>query len=330
MLLKLIEQAKCLPVSLEEARKQVRVDSSNSSVNTLIMALTRAASDSSSSYTGRVWVEEKWQWEPDDIELFVGGEIPLEFPICPVTSIAVYDLDEVITVGGEYTDISSTVVSVKYPSLEPKGSPLFGSLLPLSGFPTNFQIVLTVGYPVTETTTAVEQVDSPTLVVDSTRYSTTKIVLVFNRPVQGAVVPSNFTVKQDGLDIVPESVAFNAGRVELTFAADTLVANSAITVSFIEGSIYDAFDNYVEPITNVDLPVVAFVEETSFVTPAPVPTTTTYTSTTPEAVKTAILMQLAFLYTQGTGSALKTGASVDKNYTDQVAKSLLAPYRVSF
>ena len=81
MLLKLIEQAKCLPVSLEEARKQVRVDSSNSSANTLITALINAASDSSSSYTGRVWVEEKWEWSPDDIELFVGGEIPLEFPI---------------------------------------------------------------------------------------------------------------------------------------------------------------------------------------------------------------------------------------------------------
>ena len=181
-----------------------------------------------------------------------------------------------------------------------------------------------------ETTTAVEQTDSPTLVVASTKYSTTKIALVFNRPVQGTIVPSNFTVKQADLDIVPESVAFNAGRVELTFAAGTLVADSAITVSFIEGSIYDAFDNYVEPITNVSLPTVAFVEETSFVTPTPVPTATTYTSTTPEAVKTAILMQLAFLYTQGTGSALKTGAANDKNYTDEVAKCLLAPYRVSF
>ena len=329
MLLKLIEQAKCLPVSLEEARKQVRVDSSNSSANTLLTALIRAASDSSSSYTGRVWAEEKWQWVPDDVALFLLGE-PIEFPICPVTSVAVYDLDEAITVGGEYTDISSTVVSVKYPSLEPKGSPLFGSLLPLSGFPTNFKIVLTVGYPVTETTTVIEQTDSPILVVASTRYSMAKIALVFNRPVQGTIVPSNFTVKQAGLDIVPESVAFNAGRVELTFAADTLIADSAITVSFIEGSIYDVFDNYVVPITNASLPTVAFVEETSFVTPTPVPTTTTYTSTTPEAVKTAILMQLAFLYTQGTGSALKTGAANDKNYTDEVAKGLLSPYRVSF
>ena len=80
-MLKIIEKAKCLPVTLKEARDQLSVDASNSSMDALINGLIVASSANAETMTGRVLVESKWQWEPEAI--VEGVSIP--FPTAPVT-----------------------------------------------------------------------------------------------------------------------------------------------------------------------------------------------------------------------------------------------------
>ena len=227
-------------------------------------------------------------------------------------------------------DISSEVVSVNYPSLEPEGEPLYGSLLPLSGFPTNYRMLLTVGYPVTETTTTVEQTDDPVLVPASTRCTSTKVALVFNRPISGSAEVSNFTILQNGISIVPSSMNVVSGRLELTFSADTLVEGNTLTLSFIGGSLYDEFSNFVQPITAQSLPTVTFGTEANFVTPNPVPTVTTYTSQAPEAVKCWILTRVGTLYNQRSEIALRSGSTNNALYGSDFVECLLFPYKTRF
>lgn len=320
-MLRIVEKGKCFPVTLEEARDQLSVDSSNRSNDALILTFIEAATQSTEQHTGRIWVESKWEWIPDEIT--VGKEI--EFPAAPVTKVQVYDLDE-----ADQIDISGDVVFVKYPSPEPQGSPLMGSLLPMSSFPTNFRIVLTIGYPVEETVNVIEQNDAPILVSENTRYSENKVALVFNRPVNGTVIKENFDVLQDGQELEIESIEFNNGRLELTFPVGILTEASEVKFSFIGGEIFDQFESFVEPIFDAVLPNVVFVSETDFVAPDPVPTESTYYSQAPSAVKTAILLNVGFLYTQRTGSALKSGREIEKNFSDQVAACLLNPYRTRF
>lgn len=325
-MLRIIEKGKCLPVTLEEVKNHLSVDYSNRSNDAFIETLIDATSQASEQHTGRVWVESKWEWTPE--EIFVGGV--LEFPIAPVTKVQVFDLDEEKEEDQEFTDISGDVVSVKYPSPEPQGSPLMGSLLPMSGFPTNFKIILTVGYPVQEIVEAIEQTDAPILIIEQTRYSLNKASLVFSRPVTGEALPENFKVLQDGEEILIEEVLFEKGRIDLVFADGVLIEGLPLEISFVEGEIYDEFDNFVQPFVNVDLPLIAFVEEEAFEIPEPVPTTSTFYSLAPNGVKSAMLLNIAFLYTQRTGGALKTGKEVEKNFSDHVARMLLNPYRTRF
>lgn len=325
-MLRLVESAKCFPVTLAEARRHLVVDSSDSNNDATLNLLIHAASNDAEMRTGRVWVSSVWNWTPDSV--VVGTSI--EFPIIPVTKVEVYDMDEVAATEADRTDISGEVVSVSYPSPEPQGEPIRGSLLPLIGFPSNFKILLTAGYPVTETTTTVEQTDDPILVVNSTKYTSTKIALVFNRPISGSVETTDFTITQDGNPIVPGSVAINAGRVELTFDASTLVEGSTISLSFIGGSLYDEFSNFVQPITAQSLPTVVFGTEAEFVTPTPVPTTTTYTSNAPEAVKSWILTRVGTLYNQRSELALRAGSTNNALFGSNFIDCLLAPYKTRF
>lgn len=325
-MLRIIEKGKCLPVTLDEVKNHLSVDYSSRSNDAFIETLIDATSQASEQHTGRVWVESKWEWTPE--EIFVGGV--LEFPIAPVTKVQVFDLDEEKEEDQEFTDISGDVVSVKYPSPEPQGSPLMGSLLPISGFPTNFKIVLTVGYPVQEIVEAKEQTDAPILVVEKTRYSLTKTSLVFNRPVFGIALPENFKILQDGEELLIDEVLFEKGRIDLVFSEGALKEGLSLEMSFIEGEVHDEFGNFVQPILNLELPQIAFVEEEAFEIPEPVPTTSTFYSQAPSAVKSAMLLNIAFLYTQRTGGALKTGKEIEKNFSDQVARMLLNPYRTRF
>lgn len=320
-MLRIREKGKCLPVTLEEARQHLSVDTSNRSNDAIILAYIDSASQNTEQVTGRIWVESVWEWDPKTVS--VGKEIP--FPVAPVTKVQIFNLDE-----DEQSDISGDVASITFPSPEPQGSPLMGSLLPLSGFPTNFKILLTIGYPVEEEVKVIEQYTPPVLVVESTRYSESKVSLVFDRPVEGVVTKDQFTITQNGEDIEVDSIEFVDGRVELSFLDGILEEGASIQLSFVEGEIFDQFDNFVEPIEGIELPVVAFVPEEDFVAPDPVPTESTFVSLVPSVVKTAILLKVGFLYTQRTGSALKTGKEIEKNFSDQVVESLLNPYRTRF
>src|SRR5574344_1569898 len=142
-------------------------------------------------------------------KLTVGELIP--FPVTPVTQVVIHDLDEEVPENGAFTDISGALVSCVFPSPEPQGSPLIGSLLPISEFPAHYEMLLTIGYPVQETTTPVEQFDVPTLVPVKTGYTGSKIHLVFSRPVTGVAIPDNFTLTVAGEIKAASSVEFSKG-----------------------------------------------------------------------------------------------------------------------
>lgn len=322
-MLRLIEEAPCYPVTTEETRRHLVIDTADSSVNSVLNMMIAAASNDAETRTGRVWVRSKWQWTPDEIA--VGTEIP--FPVVPVTDVEVYDMDEVVVSEEDRTDISGSVVTIRLPSPEPQGEPLIGSLLPLSGFPTNFKIILTAGYPVTTSVTPIEQTDNPVLVVASTKYTATKISLTFNRPVSGSIAAKAFTVLVGGMSVTVASAEFVDGRVVLTFASGALVETETCTLTFVEGEIQDQFGNFVQPITSQALPTIAFGTEDDFVTPTPVPTETAYYSKAPLAVKNWILVRVGTLYSQRSELAGRAGTTM---YGDEFLPHLLNPYKVRF
>lgn len=87
-MLKQITKPKCLPVSLDQARKHLSVDTSDRTNDTLIEMLIESATSDSQMKTGRIWVESEWEWEP---ELVATGEF-LDFPIVPVVGVKLYDM----------------------------------------------------------------------------------------------------------------------------------------------------------------------------------------------------------------------------------------------
>ena len=318
--------APCYPVTLVEARRHLAVDASDRSNDALIDMLIASATADAESKTGRVWVESEWEWIPDSVGL---GE-PIEFPLVPVTKVAIYDLDEAVEDGQPRTDISGDVVDVIYPSPEPQGSPLIGSLLPIAAFPERHQIILTVGYPVEKKEKDVEQFDSPVLVLERTSYADGVIRLVFNRPVTGKAVKENFVLEQDGRNIALEGVGYRDGSVELIVAAGELREGSPVKVTFYEGEIYDVFYNFVQPFPGVELPTVAFVSQEDFMAPDPVPVEYEYASLAPAPVKNWILTRVGSLYSQRTEIALRAGKSNDAMFPDEFINNLLNPYKVRF
>ena len=323
-MLRMKQAAPCYPVTLAEARKHLAVDASDRSNDALIEMLIASATNDAELKTGRIWVESKWEWELDKVEI----NTPIKFPVAPVVDVQVYDLDETIDEGGSRTDLSGKVCKIVYPSPEPQGSPLIGSLLPLSGFPANYQILLTVGYPFQTLTEPVEQFTAPTLEYVKTGYSSSKIHLVFDRPVRGTAEPTNFSILQNEAEVAVEAVSFVNGAVNLSVIG--LTEGSSVVVSFAEGAIYDEFSNFVAPIFNQELPNVIFVTEAQFQQPSIVPVETVYTSNAPAPVKTWILTRVGSLYSQRTEIALRAGKSNDAMFPDTFINNLLNPYKVSF
>lgn len=312
----------CYPVTLEEARRHLAVDASDRSVDSLIEMLIASATSDAENKTGRIWVDSDWLWKPD--ELKVGEEIA--FPVAPVTAVAVYDLDEDVDEGQDRTDLSGELVKCVFPSPEPQGSPLIGSLLPIAEFPANYEIILTIGYPVTETEKPVEQFDAPTLV--TTEFSENRVHLVFTRPVSGTATVENFSLKVGDEDKELSSVEFADGSVDLVFSDGVLAEGEEPVLTFIGGAIADQFNNFVEPISNLGLGTVAFVTE--FSRPEPVPTTPVYTANTPSPVKNWILTRVGSLFSQRTEIALRAGKSNDAMFPDGFINNLLNPYKIRF
>lgn len=325
-MLRLVEKAKCLPVTLTEARKHLSVDSTDRSNDQLLEMLIAAAANDAEMRTGRVFVSSKWEWKPEKLT----ANMIVEFPLVPVLKVEIFDLNEVLEEGESYTDISGEVVSVSYPSPEPQGEPLRGSLLPLGGFPENYKMILTVGYPVDEIVSEIEQNEAPELKPEDTRYTETKISLVFERLVQGEILPENFSITQNGNVISVDSAKVDQGRVELGFEEGILEESATLEMSFIDGEIYDSFSNFVQPIMNQELPAIVFGDESDFVTPTPNPTETVYESQTPKAVKSWILTRVGTLYNQRSELALRVGASTNAMFPDQFIDYLLYPYKVRF
>lgn len=321
MSLRKIEAAPCWPITIDEARRHLAVDASTRDEDALIDMLIQSASTDAEMKTGRVFVKSKWVWEPDNI---VVGE-KLEFPTCPVVDVKIYDLDEK---SEDPTDISSKVCKIVYPSPEPQGNPMLGWLLPIADFPQNHRIELTVGYDFEEREEPVEQKDSPILVVQNTRYAPGKIHLVFNRSVSGSVQPSDFTVKLNGEQAPVEACILDKGGV--TLVVPSLEESQAVELSFLSGFLYDQFQNYVQPIVNVGLPVVSLGAEEGFLEPESVPTQVVYMSLCPTPVKQWILVRTGTLYCQRSEIALRAGKSNDALFPNGFINNLLDPYRTRF
>lgn len=358
-MLRQVTKPKCMPVSLAQARKHLSVDSSDRSNDILIEMLIESATADSQMKTGRVWVESDWDWIPEIIE--VNSEI--KFPIVPVVKVKLYDLDEEFpepeepenpdpafpdypdefqknkrkskkdTDEKEYTDIAEEYLEIDYPSPDPLGLPVTGSVVPKKAFPLNFRLVLTVGYPVNETEEVIEQYDNPVLVKDKTSYGDNKIRLVFNRPVQGDISVQNFELRINGLRVFLEDAYFKDACVELQFdpmQVESYGNGDKASISFFEGAIYDQFNNFVQPIVEALLPMVQIVPDNFFNTPDPLPTQTVYESLSPSPVKNWILTRVGTLYTQRTEIALRAGKSNDALFKDEFINNLLDPYRVRF
>lgn len=323
MAVRLIQEGVCAPLTVEEVKHFLAVDSDSVAENVLLENLIEATASEASVATGRIWVESKWLWELE-------GEIPstpIQFPVCPVTKVEIFDNDEVVAEGAEPTDLSSELVKVTLPSLEPLGTPLVGSLLAVQAFPLNYSIVLTCGYPVLETTTPIPQKDA--IVVDQykTTYTPTKIHLVFNRPVNGNAKPSDFKVEIEGVSYVPQTVNFEKDGITLEFLENELLENTEIVLTYIGGYIEDAFGNFLLPISGFTMPNVEFKTEEDFQEPTPVPVETTYKSLTPKQIKQWMLIRIGTLYSQRTEIASKgTGAM----YSTQFIDGLLKQYKVAF
>lgn len=360
-MLRQISQPKCFPVSLAQARKHLAVDSSDRSNDSLIELLIEAATADSQMKTGRVWVEQDWEWVPD----LVSVNYEIDFPIVPVVKAKLYDLtqdsggDEDNGESGEpenpdvdwarsrsmkkgasreedsgdtpqYDDVAEQYFTAKYPSADPLGSPLIGSIVPIQNFPEKYQLVLTVGYHVKVQNEVVEQYDNPVLVRDKTGYSNEKMRLVFNRPVQGNIYVSNFEFRVNGEMQNLNEAYFTDGCVELSYDPPKWGNGDEATISFYGGAIYDDFQNFVQPITNAKLPPVQFVQEEFFDLPEPLPTREVYESLAPSPIKNWILTRVGSLYSQRTEIALRAGKSNDAMFPDEFINNLLNPYRVRF
>lgn len=323
------EPAPCYPITLTEARKHLAVDASDRSNDTLIEMLIASASHDAEMKTGRVWVHSKWEWKLS--EDYVLNEA-IEFPTVPVSVVELYDLDEELEEGAEPTDLSSEYLSVTYPSPEPQGMPYIGYIIVLKTLPVNYKMILTAGYPVTTYESLVEKFDEPTLVLDATQYTPTSIHLVFERPVSGEVEPSNFTIRDADVELPISSVSFNEGALDIVFEEGVLTENMVLKMDFIEGTIADAFDNYVQPMFDVQLPTVSFIEDGEELNkPEPDEVKVdSYESHTPAPVKNWILTRVGSLYSQRTEIALRAGKSNDALFPDKFINNLLSPYKVRF
>lgn len=344
MAVRCIEQGLCSVLTVEEVKHFLAVDDDSEQENAFIETLIEALSEEASHVTGRTWVESKWEWE---IEGCFALNKPIKFPLCPVTKVEIYDLDEVLTEENNTpTDLCSELAKVTLPSLNTQGTPMIGTLLPIKEFPVNYKIVLTVGYPNKEIEKAITPNTPIELDTEKVTYTENKVNLVFNRPVKGSALPENFKLyvaeyettenKETGeqekvlgeaIEYTPQSVTFENGCIILDFLENEIVDGAVCKLSFLGGFVEDDFDNFLQPLENAELPDVAIQTESDFQTPNENHVEVTYLSQAPKAIKQWILQRASTLYNQRSQIASKgLGAMYGTNFID----GLLKQYKVVF
>lgn len=278
------------------------------------------------------------------------GEAELEKPEEPDTDLPIdsapeppaeTDPDE--PAADEPVNLASEYFQIEYPSPDPMGYPAIGSLTILKALPEKFQLVLKAGYPVKESLIPVEQNTSPELVLDKTAYLENMCRLVFNRPVSGNInvrdfefrvkvkepeqaVPARQGIEGEKIDIL--GVEIVDGGVNITLPDGALIEGAQAQVSFLGGSLEDAFGNFVQPLVFVILPEIKFTTPDELPNPEPVPCEVQYESECPTPVKNWILTRVGSLYTQRTEIALRSGKSNDAMFPEGFINNLLNPYRV--
>lgn len=343
MAVRCIQEGLCEILSLDEVKHYLNVDDNSAEENAYLESLIGAVASEASNFTGRIFVESKWEWVIDNLKL----NAEIEFPLCPVTKVEIFDLDEILEDEQQQrTDLSSKLVKVNLPSLLQQGTPLIGTLLPINEFPANYQLVLTVGYPNNKTEKLIPQTSPIELDTEKITYTASKVNLVFNRPIKGEAQPQNFklsvaqvttiTNEETGeeelivgepIEYEPQSVNISNGCVILEFLENEIVDKAQCKLSFIGGMIEDDFDNFLQPLDNVALPDVVLATEADFMLPNPNPVEVTYTSTAPKQIKQWVYNRIGTLYQQRSQVAPRgLGAMYGSNFID----GLLKQYKVVF
>ena len=79
---------KCYPVSVEEVKQHLRLNTTTAEEDFYIENLIASATTHAEQKTGRVFVDSEWSWTPSEKEMN-GSAVPL--PVVPVTSVEVFD-----------------------------------------------------------------------------------------------------------------------------------------------------------------------------------------------------------------------------------------------
>lgn len=330
----LISKTNGVPLTLEMVKRHLRVPSNFSGDDALLSLLMDSINEESQTLTRRTWIESSWKWVPEDVSV---GSV-LKFPIVPVKSLTIVDMDETPSEAGERTDLSSTLVSCVYPSLSNLGSPMIGTMTILSELPTNFLITLNAGYGTTENTVDVNPKASPKIDLSKTTFAkdTTRgefqfdayiLHLVFSCPIIGEVSPDNVSISINDTSVpVLETVVENDG-LSVAFS-EPFKATDSVKFSYAGGFLRDKFDNFVELVKGIEFSVSSVGSPSDYVAPDPFATVKETLINIPNPVRQWMLIRIGTLYCQRSEIAQRAGSVNDALFPDAFINGLIAPYRV--
>lgn len=305
------------PVTLEEAKNHLRVSKDFTDDDALIEALIRMARvDAEAKTGGRVFPTREFDWLPD--ETLRAGE-QYEVPVSPALGIKVFtELDS-------EEEIPSSSYKFIRSSLAPYGRPLYAKIIPVEDIPAEACVRITAGWPNAEKEEIDTFLNSPVFQPNNTTYSENSITLQFDRVVKGEVTTKSFNVSMDGNHLEIYDVDIVEGRVIIR-TISSLTEDSTIELSYVSGFLKDKDDNYVMPIMREILPVVKF--DYPVVDIPPVESSVIQVSSTPDLIKSWILVRVATLYQQRSQIAIQAGKTSNAFFPRDYVNGMLDAYTV--
>lgn len=307
---------KCYPVSVEEVKQHLRLNTTTAEEDFYIENLIASATTHAEQKTGRVFVDSEWSWTPSEKEMN-GSAVPL--PVVPVTSVEVFDSSD--------QPVSPDLYTVEYPALSPQGNPLIGSLSPLSGFPLNPKIVLRAGYTVEEKLEKIVTNESPFIEPAKTGFTESSVTLVFNRPIMGDAKPENFQIYDSVGNNVPVLAIFvKDDVVEIQTTEASIVKGASLIINYAGGFIHDEFHNYVDA-QSVKLPPITEIPKL-YIAPDAIPTQKVFVSNCPHPLKQWIMVRTGTLFQQRSEIALRAGKSNDALFPSNFIDNILDTFKI--
>lgn len=307
---------KCYPVSVEEVKQHLRLNTTTAEEDFYIENLIASATTHAEQKTGRVFVDSEWSWTPSEKEMN-GSAVPL--PVVPVTSVEVFD--------SSGHSISPDLYTVEYPALSPQGNPLIGSLSPLSGFPENPKIILRAGYKVEEKIEKIVTNESPRIDRDKVGVTESSITIVFNRPIMGDAKPDDFQIYDVNGNTFPVLAVFiKDGVVEVQVMEASISIGMNIIVNYAGGFLHDEFHNYVDA-QSINLPPITEIPKLH-IAPDAIPTQKVFVSNCPHPLKQWIMVRTGTLFQQRSEIALRAGKSNDALFPNNFIDNILDTFKI--